>query len=246
MRNINMILCEGETDQVLMGAYIMRTTNWEWWKLKDPPFSKQGIAWYKDKNDSERVMGIWLMGGNDFIPAVREIAKRAKYESSVSKLLIVTDHDDDIDAERERPEGIYSVLCSELGAQYNLGQYSLHEWSTINFTDRSGEKTHMQVYYLLVPADSKGALETFMLNALSEKDEEKKKVIKCAKKFVKFVSEKREYLKSRRDKIKAELGVSLAVFSPDKAFSTMKEIIDSVDWTKFDSTQHQFQVLKQM
>lgn len=246
MSSINIILCEGKTDQRLIGEYIIATTNWERMKRKQSPFPNQPVTWYKDKNDSERLMGIWLVGGNNFIPAISEIAKRAKLESSIGKLLIVTDHDDVDEAEEKRPEKIYSSLCSELGAEDNLGQYSLHEWSTINFTDASGDNACMQIYYLLVPEDSKGALETFMLNALSEKDDDKKKVIKCAKKFVKFISAKGKYLQSRRDKIKAELGVSLAVFSPDRAFSRMKEIIESVDWTKFDSTHQQFQVLKQI
>jgi hypothetical protein len=46
--------------------------------------------------------------------------------------------------------------------------------------------------------------------------------------------------------VKAELGVSLSVFSPDRIFTTMKELIDSVQWEKFATANAQFERLKEL
>ena len=99
--------------------------------------------------------------------------------------------------------------------------------------------------YLLVPLDSVGALETFMMNSLSEQNEEKSNVILQAKEFVKNFSSQ-VYLRERREKVKAELGVSLSVFSPDKVFTTMKELIDSAHWETFATANTQFERLKEL
>jgi len=90
-----------------------------------------------------------------------------------------------------------------------------------------------------------GALETFMLDALSEKSPEKKHVVEQSRSFVKgFKSD--VYLKKRRERTKAELGVALSAFSPDKVFTTMQELIDSFDWTEFEATDKQFKLLTEI
>ena len=96
--------------------------------------------------------------------------------------------------------------------------------------------------YLLVPKDSQGALETFILKAFSEKNENRKQVADQVKAFIQHFSSD-VYLKSRREKIKAELGVSLSIFNPDKVFTTMDELLKSVDWHSFDIVNDHFKIL---
>lgn len=84
-----------------------------------------------------------------------------------------------------------------------------------------------------------------MMNALSEQSKDKEHVIEESKTFIDgFQSD--VYLKHRREKIKAELGVSLSIFSPDRIFTTMKELIDSVAWEDFSETHKQFELLKRL
>ena len=60
--------------------------------------------------------------------------------------------------------------------------------------------------------------------------------------FIKgFQSE--EFLKKRRERVKAELSVSISVFLPDRMFDTMTELIKSIDWADFRTTDTQFGVL---
>ena len=82
-----------------------------------------------------------------------------------------------------------------------------------------------------------------MLASLSEQAAEKERVITQAKEFVEnFKSD--VYLRQRREKNKAELGVSLSIFSPDRIFTTMNELIRSVNWVEYQTAQKQFRLLR--
>ena len=44
------VLCEGETDQALIGCYLERVMNWEYMKNeKKVPLPQESIVWYKKK-----------------------------------------------------------------------------------------------------------------------------------------------------------------------------------------------------
>lgn len=241
-----MILCEGATDQILISAYLMKEKGWEFINVRKDkfPFSDKGLFWYE--NERGEYLGIWQISGKSFEPVVRKIMVLESIEHTVESICIITDHDDEDEAENKRPEGILNAANEVL--QINgfdideLKTKSNHQWTNIEFKDSFSQVQHMDICYLLVPIDSQGALETYMLNALSEDSESKKEAIQQVKEFIKgFKSE--EFLKKRRDRVKAELSVSISVFLPDKMFDTMTEIIKSVDWTDFRATDTQFGVL---
>ena len=155
----------------------------------------------------------------------------------VEAVVIITDHDDE-GAERERPQAIVDAIYSIVGNSNKSTDMNtvLNKWQSIEFTGSFSLKISIKYCYLLVPLDSQGALETFMLNALSEKDEARKEVIDQVEFFISnFKSE--QYLRKRREQIKAELGISISVFNPERMFDTMMELINQVDWTNFDETE---------
>ena len=254
-RIIRIILCEGDTDRDLLGYYITRVTNWRYQnKLDEPPFkldkdSKSYIAWYKyaqeNNDEQENILAIWPVGGNDFTHAVKKISRALILGSGVQKLIIITDHDDKL-AESERRDEIYSELMKNLGADASKIDDNISGWSTFSFTGRLMPST-ISVYYLLVPLEENGALETFMMSALCENDENKAALITEAKSFVQKISSKiTSYLTGRREKIKAELGITISVLSPDKVFTTMNELINSVQWENCDDTHKQFKILREI
>ncbi len=238
----SIILCEGETDQALVGCYLEKVAGWMFTRdIKDNPFPKEPISWYMDK-DSQN-FGIWQVGGNDFSKALKSLFEREKLEHSIDSIVIITDHDDE-DAEQGRVTAIQSVIATVLDDQIIDITVATNAWSIISFRNSFGA-TKIQFLYLLVPVEEYGALETFMMNALSEQSKEKEHVIEESKAFInEFQSD--VYLKQRRDRIKAELGVSLSIFSPDRIFTTMKELIDSVHWEKFEETHRQFDELNRL
>ena len=238
----SLILCEGETDQALIGSFLEATAGWVYLKkISDFPFQGEKIcAYQKDENNT---LGIWQVGGNDFSHAIDVILEGAKKDEVVDNIAVVTDHDD-IDAEQNRPQEMLNIFSSSLGIGTLTRENYLNKWSPILFNNIFGPSA-IQFCYLMVPIEEAGALETFMMNSLYEQNAENKNVISQAKTFVReFSSEK--YLRERREKVKAELGVSLSVFSPDRIFRTMKELIDSVSWGDFTTAHVQFERLQEL
>ena len=85
-----------------------------------------------------------------------------------------------------------------------------------------------------------------MLKALCESSDSRHEVADKVHDFVARFNTESKYnvfLKRRRDKIKAELGMFVSVINPDKMFNTLGELIKSVDWSKFDLTNSQFSML---
>lgn len=234
-----LILCEGNTDQILIGSYIEQTTNWIYVQnLSNNPFAEESINWYQNNT---QIVGIWENGGNDFENSLKKICQREIQEHEIENLLIITDHDDS-KAETEAFDKIKGYLRDGLKCS-DSDNIKLNEWSEINFEDPF-KKVSMNVGYMLVPLVEQGALETFMLNSLSESYDKSSEVVKQVDSFINnFKSEK--YLTKRREKIKARLGVSLSIFNPDKSLKIMKEIISSVDWGKLDSCKKQFEMIRE-
>lgn len=240
------ILCEGESDQILIGSYL-GTVNSLVYQRKLPrnnPFNGQRVNWYK--NEEDEYIGIWTVSGNNFLKAIDIIMRFEKFECGIGKVAILTDHDD-ISAEKERPKEIYDAIDEVLDIENYDSEAFLtyhNKWFKIAYNDSFGRKVEIGFLYMLIPEFCEGALETFMLSSLSE-NEDKKEVIDQVKEFISGVKSGK-YLRKRREKIKSELGVSIQIFNPERMFDTMMELINSVDWKQFDSTNEQFRELRKL
>lgn len=236
------ILCEGETDQILIGSYLCGRKNWQYHSSDENSlFYGERINEYIREQDH---LGIWAVGGNNFKSAIKKVAQRQWLDSAISRVAVVTDHDDE-EAETERLKDIILTLEKELHANIKLSDFKqyLNHWSNFVYTNSFEIQAEMKLCYLLVPEKGQGALETFMLESLMNKTEEDKRVICQSKDFINhFQSD--VYLKKRREKIKAELGVSMAIFNPDKIFTTMNELIQSVAWGDSEVSKEQFGLLE--
>ena len=97
----SLVLCEGETDQALIGSYLEATNGWSFLELnKGFPFQSEMITKYQ-RNDG-RTLGIWPIGGNDFNKTVTKILEGEKKDKIVDKVIVITDHDDS-DSEQNHP-----------------------------------------------------------------------------------------------------------------------------------------------
>lgn len=240
--NYSLILCEGETDRDLIGCYMESVYNWKFCQIhSNNLFPNEKINWYRDNDNN--IKGIWSVGGNSFSESVKKIIAREKYEHRIDKVAIITDHDDVEEAEINRLDDIKKAISSVCEKKIDEINLSKNQWEK-NVLINDFSEAEIELLYLLVPFDEIGALETFMLNVIAEQSDDKEYVITKAKEFVNNF-ESSTYLTKRREKIKAELGVSLSVFSPDRILTTMKELIDSVRWSDFSISHEQFKLLNQ-
>ncbi|WP_156094542.1 DUF3226 domain-containing protein [Butyrivibrio sp. WCE2006] len=242
MKIKSLIICEGNTDQILIGSYIENTTDWKYQKtFKNNPLPKESVNWYI--NGKSEYIGILDNGSDNFTRCIEQICLMETNEHIIDSILVVTDNDDE-SATEKRPKSISDIIESKLGATFSDERLVVNGWCSAEYDNWYG-KVSIRLGYMLVPLNKQGALETFMLDALSENLPENKEVINQVQEFLdSFKSE--VYLKGRRDRVKAKMGVSLSIFAPDKSFRIMKEIIDSVDWSKFKTTKEQFGMITEL
>jgi hypothetical protein len=237
------ILCEGETDQVLMSAYLGKVRGWEYFRNRNSPLPQEPIRWFKNERDD--LLGFWLVGGSSFAGPIKKLLKWMRYESesTIESIVVVTDHDDSA-AEHDRLRDLLDAIDDALSTSDDSPDILPNRWHSLKLASRfpGAKDLEVRIAYLLVPMNEYGALETFMLDALAEGSQEKEHVIEQSRSFVEEF-ESNVYLKRRRERTKAELGVALSVFSPDRVFTTMQELIDSVDWSEFEATDEQFKLL---
>ena len=241
MKIVGLLLCEGNTDQILIGSYLESVSSWTYCdNIKNNPFVKENINWYINK--SGEFLGIWENGSDIFDANLEKICIREKNEHIIDNILVITDNDDE-DAISVRPLKILGVLKEKLCIK-DVQDIKINGWISIEYESGFG-KDSCQVGYMLVPLNEQGALETFMLKALSENNAENEKTIEQVDRFIgEYKSD--VYLKSRRECVKARMGISLAIFAPDRSFCIMKEIIDSVDWGKFKASTEQFSMINKL
>lgn len=239
----SLILCEGETDQITLGLYLECVSGWKYDDKVESRFPDEPINWYKRGND---LLGIWRMGGCDFNRAMAETLKRESYVQEFGRIAIVTDNDSDEEFKDRFIEILVTIReLAGFDQSYKLEEQYVDTWNKVSFVDKSGAIGCVEVCIIPVPIDEQGAMETFIINSFSDNLQEGEMIVKESGEFVdSIVSE--VYLRKRRDRIKAKMGVSLSVFNPDKSFRIMKEILNGIRWHEFERAHRQFERLEEL
>ena len=216
----SIILCEGETDQIIIGYYFIMSFGFKPCK-KLPAAAPKKLS---SGNDAEKIYAysrnddnliIWAIGGHDdvFEKALKSILNRNKLNSPVngvySKICIVTDHDSD-----EELENFWQRINKCLKDFGITRKVQNNKWveteQSIDFDDK---KIPINLLGLPVPLDESGALEVLLLNAFNEKEDNSYIVEKSRNVVNDLLKNKnkfsKDYLSTRREQIKAPLAVFL-------------------------------------
>lgn len=223
-----LILCEGKTDAILLSYYLRDVQGWMPCRKAKQQFiisveEKHGESayWYKQNDDYLLICGV---GGKDNFKSffVSKI-KNAIIDSNVfAKIAIVTDRDD-----REETEIINEMLQAFRPVVTNI-EHNI--WQDNEYQDSFGIKQKLSFLLLVIPMDKEGALETLLLDAISE-NEYDRKIVERSTKFVEDIEpDAKKYIGRARLKLKARLGVTWAIQSPGKEFNFIDEQIRSVSW----------------
>ena len=228
------ILCEGETDLILISYYLERTKGWKYagcpngLKLN---FSEQdNRAAYSYVNNNNDELLICAVGGkdnfgnffNDYLskPILRSTPDKTEY-----KIALVTDRDD------ISIEEIEQSISTQLSPIVN--KVSNNVWKKNNVDADLGTKVKIDFLLLVIPKENTGALETVLMEALSQ-DEYDANIIKQSGQFVTELKPSAErYIHENRLQLKAQLGVAFSIFNPEKTFSLFKERLVSIKWEDY-------------
>lgn len=243
----SIIICEGETDFVFFQNFMIKVNGW-----KDPGRNK-ALSFKSNINNSlsrdflkdSNMLTIISCGGCGNIKTVfEEVIRRNENEIEDSeryaKIVIITDNDDDC-AETK----IISDLNDSAG---NSVQISNNRWTKLTFTDTVQNQFDSELLLLVIPFDEYGALETFLLESISNVNSYDAEIIRKAKEFVDNADPEKKYLTHRGFVTKARLYAYFAIrIEPTKnQFSQRKDIFTKIPWEEYENIREVFKELKKL
>lgn len=228
----SVILCEGPTDAILLSYYLERMYGWSYSKKAPKSYTKmdaesnQEVNWYRRGEDYLLIFGV---GGKDnFVNVINkyisQILQNYPEEDSFSKIIILADKDDkDIsEIEELHKQWLFPYAREVKNAQ----------WIENYFVDNFGNQQILYTLSIIIPTEKQGALETTLLDAISE-DEYDKVIVDRSKVFVNDMRPDAEkYIKTDRLVLKAHLATVFALMSPEKVFKQLDSLIKEVPWEK--------------
>lgn len=236
-----LILCEGKTDAVLLSYYLEKTCGWMHRKalksldIKADERKNESAYWYSKGEENLLICGV---GGKDnFDHFFKQKIQAAMINSSAfSKIAVVTDRDKRTVAEiRQTIENVLQPIVSHV---------KNNEWTTNYYQNSFLQETEVDFLLLIIPEEKEGALETLLLDTISE-NEYDKQIVERSVAYVEEIQPLADkYIHKPRLKLKACLGVTWAIQSPEKVFSFIDEQIRSVKWEESKILAQCFQKLK--
>lgn len=96
---------------------------------------------------------------------------------------------------------------------------------------------------MVIAFTTEGAIETFLLEAIADKDEYDKKIINRTNSFVEQIDKERRYLNARRTITKAKFDVYFSIRTPVEQFGERQTILLNIPWEEYPKIQHDFRLL---
>ena len=236
-----LILCEGKTDAILLSYYLEKTCGWthrnapKGLNIKADETKGESIYWYRKENESLLICGV---GGKDkFISFFRDKIQSTMIDSSAfTKIAVVTDRDD------RHEKSIVDSFLSSLNSIIKTIEND--KWITNCYENSYKQESNVDFLLVIIPSENEGALETLLLEAISENEEDRIIVERSISYINEIQPIANKYLSKNRLKLKAYLGVTWAVQYPEKLFSFIDEQIRSVKWEESKVLERCFKQLK--
>lgn len=221
------ILCEGETDAILLSYFLGKVAGWQF--CKKPPVNiaikadafEQSVNWYENGDDRLLICGV---GGKDNMSSFfkRKVFRPIVDAGAFSRVAAVLDRDNkEIESIEDHASAIFRPVITKM---------INNQWVENKYTDAYGTEQKIEGLLVVIPTEHEGALETVMLDSISEDPYDEAIVDKASM----FVKEMRtiaaKYISSDRKELKARLGVTWAVQYPEKVFKLINEQIRNVAW----------------
>ena len=158
--------------------------------------------------------------------------------NAFEKIAIITDRDD------RTVEDIRTSLLNDMSGFFSDIQDRM--WCNDFYRDAFGMEKKVELLLAVIPKEHAGALETVLLDAISEDSYDKNIVDKTAAFVRQMRTEADRYISTDRLQLKAHLGVTWAVQFPEKVFSMIDERINSVQWEKYEVLKECFGILNEL
>ena len=241
-----LILCEGETDAILLSYYLQRTCGWNYSKrfpagmdIKAEKIHGESANWYR--KDDNYLLICAVGSKNRFQCFFKEkIAPplQSSDTAAFSKIALLIDHDDDSEEE------IVQRVRKELSLIARNAEHNA--WTAHEYKNGYDETQQLDFLLLIIPRDREGALESLLLDAISENPYDKN-IVEKSRVFVDGIApEASRYIGKHRLILKAHLGVTWAIQSPQKVFQFIDEQLRSTPWEKSEILWETFKKIREI
>lgn len=247
MKKQSILLCEGKTDQVLLSYYFKQKFHYEYSRrcesLLQRNSKEESVCLYKQEETGDELI-IWAVGSQSLIPgALAEVfsTNRSNANGIYSRIVILVDRDN------EQENINFWQTINQILKKFDSNKIlEEQKWVKLEQSVAFDEKIEIEILGLSIPLDKDGALETFLLGALEEQ-EQNKYLVHQSEDFVRKLIKNNEYLYSylanRRLRTKAPLAVFFAIANPERTFDSFDNILTSVSWEKYNTIMTGFQLL---
>lgn len=238
------IITEGPTDYTFIQYYMRKVLSWSDYKESSLRNADNQIK-ARELNRNDDVLTIVSAGGctriAERVDLLLKNNSKSSSESEVfTKIVVISDNDDET-AGGKIESAIENVLQKYVIDSSIKLQNA--KWRTFKMYNGISEEKSVEILLLLIPFDEHGAIETFLLNAIAEKDVYDKQIIEKGSKFVESIDPDNRYLKHRRDKVKAKMDVYFSVRTSAEQFSERQNILKKIEWEKYEEIQKCFSEL---
>lgn len=232
------ILCEGKTDAVLLGYYLMKTNDWVVDKTKKKPRlsnnnNSEVFTWFSKNNE---FLAIWGIGGNSWfeksIKKIEKINYQASNENEIFQKVVIL-----MDRDFGNVDNLIATHLSYFSSTPD-GTISNNTWIQMKLKNSFETYINFQIAFLVIPFDQEGALETFLIEAMKEIERDRLVIEKCEE-FINDL-ESEVYLTTPRLKLKAKFSVILSIFSPEKVFDFIDSLLMQINWEGYKNVQSSF------
>jgi hypothetical protein len=247
------ILCEGKTDAILI-SYFLEKFEWQFSKKVmqiNLPVDKDNevFSWYRHPNKPDQELAIWGVGGYSniqlklkYITESIQSQPEKQSQNRFNKIVLFVDND----------TGSFKEHISDMDEWFKssgidlLDKIELQEWLNAEVELLGNQQKYpIQLLSIILPPESKGNLEVFLLNALKESSSNDGFLVEEAEKFINKIP-KEPYLLKSRLRQKAWLGSVLSVMSPDWVFTSLDERLKKVNWENLELAFTAYQKLRDL
>lgn len=233
----NIILCEGATDGILL-QYFMREVH-QWEDASKPENLFKGLTdWVRRlKKGSDELDIVSCKGSSQLLPCMEHFFDTNKLydeNQTYSKLVILTDRDE-CGTEQKFVSNVRKILAEKKIEMINSLRHN--EWISCSYESANGRKRNMKLLLLVIPFESNGAMETFLLNSISIKNPYDATIIQKGNQFVESADPRKKYLNKNRYITKAKFDVYFSVRTAAAQFTQRHDILKGVKWEEYIDVQ---------
>lgn len=233
------LLCEGSTDYTLLQYYFRNVLGWQ--DYSSSWFRMEGQRSRKLKR-AEQMLTIAATGGCVRIPEGlatlldRNSNSQPNQSDAVKKIVIVTDRDED---------GTEASVIQKIEEVFNTFSVGFEEiqnnhWTSCTVKNSYGYDVPFQLLLMVVPFETNGAMETFLLEAICRDDPYDKEIIGKCREFVDAADPEKKYLTKRRYITKAKFDAYFTIRTAADQFAERQNILRNVPWENYTAIQNSF------